>query len=101
MTVRPTGRRKAVLSDQFRAALVLALARSPVQRLNRDHVLQRPLALIVLVEPDIRTPRMTRNDDSTHPRDFIDQRLRVEVYVGKIESRSHVVIHAEYQHVPV
>src|SRR5579863_1191941 len=71
MTIGTAGRRETILRNQLSAALVLAPARSAVERLDCDHVLQRPLALIMLVETDIRPPRMTRHDDSAHPRDFI------------------------------
>ncbi len=44
---------------------------------------------------------MARHRDSAHPRNFVDQFLRVQPDVGEIEAPRHLLGHAEDQHVAV
>src|ERR1700683_1953933 len=101
VAVGSAGRPVAMLRDEFGGALILTLARSSIEKLDRDDIFEHRLLNIMLVESDIRAPRMTRHRDAAHPRYLIDQFLRGDVDVGEVESLRHFIGDAEDQHVAV
>src|SRR5437660_12484546 len=64
MRVAAAERVIAEAADQLGDPIVLALAASSVERLDRDHALERRLGRVVRAEPDVRSAGMTRQRDA-------------------------------------
>src|SRR5208282_5164453 len=101
MAVGAAHRAIAVALHQFGAAFIFALARPAVQHFHRDHILERGLARVMLVEPDIGTPRMARQCDTARARHFVDQLLGVEANIREVEPPQDVRVDAVDQDVAV
>src|SRR5262249_16375417 len=65
----------AVLPHELLDAGVLALLAATVQRLDGDHPVERPPALVVGAQADVRTSRMARQRDAAQPVHLTDDLL--------------------------